>query len=272
MQESRNTHRPPALARPLTARSVIASLLLGMHPPRLSAQRLVQWCGLFGIAPGTARVALSRMAERGELLADGGIYELVGRVRARQAAQDWSLEPQLLEWDTRWRFAVVTREARTPRKRAAFRDAMRRCHYAELREGCWVRPDNLPRESAPPEAWAILDEQCTWWTGRPEGDERELSDRLFAPKEWGERAREMRGALVSMTQTLREGEHDGLGDAFVTGAAALQHIRNDPLLPRDVLPGRWPGTELRDAYRKYQRAFSLAAGHWFRGVESAAQK
>ena len=38
------------LLRPLSPRSVIASLLLGMHPPRLSSARLVQWCAVFGVS------------------------------------------------------------------------------------------------------------------------------------------------------------------------------------------------------------------------------
>ena len=87
------------LDRPLSTRSVIASLLLGMQPPVLSARRLVQWCALFGINEGTARTALSRMLERGELASSDGVYELAGRVRRRQPAQDWSLAPKLREWD-----------------------------------------------------------------------------------------------------------------------------------------------------------------------------
>jgi phenylacetic acid degradation operon negative regulatory protein len=265
MQEMGNTS---PLGRPLTARSVIASLLLGMHPPRMAAQRLVQWCELFGIAPGTARVALSRMAERGELVADGGVYELAGRVRSRQAAQDWSLEPQLREWSgTRWSVAVVTREARAARARAAFRTAMRRCRFAEVREGCWTRPDNLPRAAAPAEAWAVVDAQCSWWTGRPEGDERALADSLFRPKEWASRAAALTDELAQVTDELRAGRTDALADAFTLGAATLQHVRNDPLLPREVLPGGWPGPRLRDAYRVYQRVFGAAAAAWFRAAE-----
>src|SRR5690242_13068454 len=67
------------LERPLAPRSLIASLLLGMRPPRMPAGRLVEWCGLFGVAEGTARVALSRMLDRGELTATDGVYELAGR-------------------------------------------------------------------------------------------------------------------------------------------------------------------------------------------------
>src|SRR5690349_21567598 len=183
MQSSRNSD---LLERPLTARSVIASLLLGMHPPRMAGRRLVQWCELFGVASGTARVALSRMVERGELTVDESQYELAGRVRSRQAAQDWSLEPQLVEWDTRWSMAIVRTSPRAASVRASLRSALRRCRYAELREGVWARPDNLPRESAPDEFWTIIDEQCRWWRGNPDGDDRAIADRLFATAAWAE--------------------------------------------------------------------------------------
>ena len=50
--------------RPLTARGVIASTLIGTNPPLLSARRLVRVGELFGINAGTIRVALSRMVAR----------------------------------------------------------------------------------------------------------------------------------------------------------------------------------------------------------------
>jgi phenylacetic acid degradation operon negative regulatory protein len=112
--------------------------------------------------------------------------------------------------------------------------------------------------------WAIVDAQCSWWVGRPDGDERVLAEDLFNPRAWAQRASELSDRLASVTVGLRAGQPDHLADAFVAGAATLQHVRNDPLLPREVLPGGWPGPELRDAYRKYQRAFSTAATEWFR--------
>ncbi|MDQ3757078.1 MAG: PaaX domain-containing protein, C- domain protein, partial [Actinomycetota bacterium] len=45
--------------RPLTARSVLLSTLLGAHPPELPVQVLVRSGELFGMAEGTVRVALS---------------------------------------------------------------------------------------------------------------------------------------------------------------------------------------------------------------------
>ncbi len=75
--------------RPLTARSLIASTLLGTHPPVLPGRLLVRLGELFGIAEGTTRVALSRMVAAGELETEDGRYRLVGAaLLARQAAQE----------------------------------------------------------------------------------------------------------------------------------------------------------------------------------------
>src|SRR5258706_10006109 len=139
MMPERNTG---LLDRPLSTRSVIASLLLGMQPPKLAASRLVQWCALFAINEGTARTALSRMVERGELATVDGIYELAGRVRRRQPAQDWSVAPELEPWNGDWLLGVVNPGARRADDRGALRDAVRRLRMAELREGVWARPDN----------------------------------------------------------------------------------------------------------------------------------
>src|SRR6476646_8692421 len=122
LREINTPAREPRLERPLPARSLIASLLLRSRPPRMRGARLVQWCGLFGIAEGTTRVALSRMVERGELRTRDGVYELAGRVQGRQRAQDWSLAPKLQPWRGEWRIAFVEPGPRESGERAALRD------------------------------------------------------------------------------------------------------------------------------------------------------
>ena len=62
--------------RALTARSVIASTLLGVDPPRLPTLALVRSGELFGLSEGATRTALSRMAAAGEVEADGTGYRL----------------------------------------------------------------------------------------------------------------------------------------------------------------------------------------------------
>ena len=252
--------------RDLTPRSLIASLLLGMQPPRLPGALLVRWCGAFGVAEGTARVAMSRMVDRGELRADDGVYELAGRVRARQAPQDWSIEPELGRWTGDWRLAAVTSAARAAADRAALRDAFRQLRFAEYREGLWCRPDNLPRVAAPEGAWTVAEAQCAFWTGRPEDDAPALAEELFDGPAWADAAHQLTDRLDDATRALRAPSDDDLANAFMAGAAALAHIRHDPLLPPALRPKPWPGTSLRTAYRQYQRTFAIAARAWFRAA------
>jgi hypothetical protein len=70
--------------RPLTARSVVASTLLCVRPSELPARSLVASGGLFGIAEGTVRTALSRMVATGELTLDNGRYALAGLFLSRR--------------------------------------------------------------------------------------------------------------------------------------------------------------------------------------------
>jgi phenylacetic acid degradation operon negative regulatory protein len=254
------------LERPLSTRSVIASLLLGMQPPKLAARRLVQWCALFGINEGTARTALSRMVERGELKSAGGVYELAGRVRRRQPAQDWSLAPELAAWSGEWLLGVVGSGPRSADDRSVMRDAARRLRLAELREGVWTRPDNLPRGAAPVDAWKAADAQCAWWRSRPEVDPIDLADHLFDPGAWATRARTLAHHLEAATVALDPVHGDRIAEAFVVGAAALAHVRADPLLPPELCGPEWPGDALRRAYREYQSTFGATAREWFRSL------
>ena len=99
MSMIRNTGRGTSARWPLTARSVLLSVLLGSDPPRLPVLLLVRTTGLFGIAEGTTRTALSRMAAAGEVQALGGAYELSApRLLARQARQSASRTGATLPW------------------------------------------------------------------------------------------------------------------------------------------------------------------------------
>ncbi len=253
------------LERPLGPRSLIASLLLRSQPPRMRAGRLVQWCRLFGVSEGAARVALSRMVDRGELTSSSGMYELSGRVGGRRPAQDWAIDPRgVSRWNGQWRLAAVISTTRAPAERGALRDAMRRLRMAEVREGTWTRPDNLPRASAPADAWEVADTQCSWWTGRPDDDPEVLAAELFDPAGWAARANRLRTQLERVTAGLDGARERRLADAFVAGAAALAHVRADPLFPAQLGPSSEAGDALRTAYRAYEAEFSGALRAWFR--------
>jgi phenylacetic acid degradation operon negative regulatory protein len=263
MQQSRNvlpgSGPEPLLERPLSARSVMASLLLGRRPPEAPVADLVRWSALFGIGEGTARVALHRMVAKGEIDATDGVYRLAGRLAGRQVRQETSLTPQVRRWSGEWRVAVVVATRRNASTRAGLREAMRRLHFAERREGVWLRPDNL--EVAVPEA---VRRQCEWLAARPDDDPAVLAERLFHPQRWARRAQVLTDRLGEMTDGLADRAPELVAEAFVAGAAALRHIGADPLLPDALLPADWPGPVLRSEYLRYQRAFDATARAWFR--------
>jgi len=254
---------PLGTSRPLTARSVIASTLLGTYPPRLPSQLLVRSGELFGIAEGTIRTAISRMVAAGELEAIGTSYQLAGELLGRQARQDASRLAAPRPWNGQWEMAIVVGERRAATARTSLREAVRRLKLAELREGVWVRPQNLdPRRS--PRDWAIVDGQCHTFAGAPVGDDRALVAELWDLDAWAGGADALLQGLDALQPALERGDRPVLRDGFVLSAAVLRHLLADPLLPGELWPPDWPGEELRERYERFDAAFKDVWRQWFR--------
>ena len=246
---------------PLSARSVVASTLLGMHPPVLEARTLVRSGELFGISEGTTRTAISRMVAAGELEAEGGeppAYRLAGRLLERQARQEISRKPPRWGWDGRWRMAVVVAERRSADERAALRASLLRGRYAELREGVWTRPDNLPGDR--PEAPG-----CEWIKGEF-AEPAVTAATLWDLDGWAAAARSLQDELVSWTPRLEGEGVTVLAPTFVLSADVLRHLQADPLLPRELLPRDWPGVPLRKAYDAFDATFKRVWRDWYRSA------
>ncbi|MDQ2753996.1 MAG: PaaX domain-containing protein, C- domain protein [Actinomycetota bacterium] len=224
--------------RPLTARSVLLSVLLGTHPPRLAVQNLIRAGELFGIAEGTVRVALSRMAAEGEVEAERGRYLLAERLVARQHRQDEGRRPPTRRWDGAWEMAVV----RAERRSEVDKKVLVELRLAELNPGVWTRPANLDRD------WP---EQVDGWTrrfaARPEGSSAELAGALWDLDGWAKRANALCTAFAETTNPAAR---------FVVSAALLRHLTRDPLLPKELVAPTWPGDALRDAYRRFEEELS----------------
>jgi phenylacetic acid degradation operon negative regulatory protein len=251
------------LGRPLSARSVLASTLLGIDPPWLPTRLLVRSGELFGIAEGTTRVAISRMLTAGELMPDRDGYHLAGPLLARQARQQASRMAEQKPWDGSWMMTVVPGNRRSPAARAELREALRRLKLAELREGVWLRPDNLAHGRSP-EASALVSAQCRVFDGvRPSGDAVDLAE-LWDLDGWASGAVRLRALMEPLASRLDDGDTGALADGFLLSAAVLRHLLADPLLPRVLLPDGWPGDALRHDYDRYDRAFKTAWRDWFR--------
>lgn len=251
----------------LTARSVLASVLLGTDPPRLPTPLLVRTAELFGITEGTARTALSRMVAAGEATAEDGGYRLVGRLVARQDRQTASRRAATLPWDGTWELFVVSGDGRRPAAdRAALREALTQLRLAELREGVWGRPDNLdPARS--PEARTVADDWCRRWTGaRP--DPAPDAAGLWDLAGWSTGAAELLDGMAELRPALEAHDHRALAAGFITSAAVLRHLQADPLLPVELRPDGWPGDQLRAAYDPYDAAYRAVLREWMAGAAS----
>lgn len=251
MNQDRNALAALGL-RPLSARSVVASCLLGIHPPELATAALVKLCTRFGIAEGTARVALSRMVAAGELAPTGTGYRLVGpRLLDRQHSIDESHYPSAAPWNTSWRIALVVSGARGAAERGELRRAFAASRYAEWREGVWLRPDNLP-----PVSDGLLGPSgpCRWLRGCVDEDPREVAAELWDLAGWAEHGHALLELTAADPGDLSAQPDEASAMTFAGAAALARAIRADPLLPNELLPGGWPAEALRRRYDAHLRA------------------
>ncbi|MEU6183327.1 PaaX family transcriptional regulator C-terminal domain-containing protein [Streptomyces coeruleorubidus] len=232
--------RPGALdLRPLSARSVVLSLLLGTHPPELPVRELVRLVEGFDVGGSTLRAALSRMVAAGDLRRTDTGYRLSDRLLERQRRQDDAVHPRTRAWDGDWEMVVITATGRGPAERADLRARLTALRLADLREGVWLRPANLARALP-----GDLDRVAQHYTARTDRPARDLARSLWPLDAWSATARAL---LAHVART------PGPADRLTAFAAVVRHLLADPVLPPGLLPADWPGAELRAAYTDYQR-------------------
>lgn len=228
--------------RRMTARSVVLSVLLGAHPAWATAAELIRLTADFGIRESTLRVALTRMVGAGDLVRSDDGYRLSDRLLARQRRQDDAVQPRRTRWDGSWLTVVITAVGADPRSRADLRKALHRHRFAELRDGVWLRPDNLEQHLGPE-----LTERVRVLSAR-DPDPAQLAAQLWDLAGWADQARALLAEMASA---------DTLEQRFVVAAAMVRHLMADPVLPEQLLPPDWPAEALRSGYAEF--AAGLAA-------------
>jgi phenylacetic acid degradation operon negative regulatory protein len=244
--------------RPLSARSVLATALLGADEPHLTVGELVAMASLFGISDGAARTCLWRMVSNGELTSDDGTYALAGSLLDRRQRVDEASridDTAVSAWDGTWELAVVSLDRRSAADRLALRKAATALHLAELREGVWIRPDNLDRDRLPG-LRAVLDRQCVHFHNAATDIPVETVRSLFNLDDWVADARRL-------TRAMRD-EVDDLAYQFGLSVAVVRHLQLDPLLPAELTPDEWPGHDLRTTYQRFRVAFNERLNESFR--------
>lgn len=220
----------------LTARSVVLSVLLGAHPAWATAGELITLTSDFGIREPTVRVALTRMVGAGDLVRSADGYRLSDRLLARQRRQDDAINPRARHWDGTWTTLVITSVGIDARARAALRNTLQDNRFGELREGVWLRPDNL--DVALP---ADVTDRVRVLHARDD-DAAGLAGALWDLTGWADRGRRLLDDIAAAPD---------IPARFVTAAAIVRHLLTDPVLPAELLPDGWPGDELRTAYTAF---------------------
>lgn len=220
----------------LTARSVVLSVLLGAHPAHARASELVRLTSDFGIKESTLRVALTRMVNAGDLIRSADGYRLSDRLLARQRRQDDAIDPKVRPWRAQWVTLIVTSVGDDARTRAALRNAMHDKRFGELREGVWMRPDNIDTQLGPD-----VTDRARVITARDD-DPADLAGRLWDLPGWARTGHRLLDEMAAAPD---------VPGRFVVAAAMVRHLLTDPVLPDELLPPDWPGTRLRAAYHDF---------------------
>jgi phenylacetic acid degradation operon negative regulatory protein len=225
----------------MTARSVVLSVLLGAHPAWASASELIRLTADFGIKETTLRVALTRMVGAGDLIRSADGYRLSDRLLARQRRQDEAMRPRVKVWHGEWVALIVTSVGTDARTRAALRTTMHHKRFGELREGVWMRPDNLDLEldhevSARVRALSARDDAPA-----------ELAGQLWDLPGWADTGRRLLDEMATAAD---------VPGRFLAAAGIVRHLLTDPMLPAELLPADWPGAALRAAYHDFAQELS----------------
>jgi phenylacetic acid degradation operon negative regulatory protein len=226
---------PQSLAK-MTARSVVLSVLLGAHPAWATSAELLQLTSDFGIREQTLRVALTRMVAGGDLVRSDDGYRLSDRLLHRQRRQDDALYPRTGDWDGRWLTLVITAVGMDARARAALRNTLQINRFGEMREGVWLRPDNLDAELPDDVAERVRVLHAL------DDDPAELTRRLWDLPGWAGTGHRLLDDMAAARD---------VPERFRAAAGMVRHLLTDPVLPKELLPAHWPGAELRKAYADF---------------------
>jgi phenylacetic acid degradation operon negative regulatory protein len=220
----------------MTARSVVLSVLLGAHPAWASAAELVRLTADFDIKESTLRVALTRMVSAGDLVRSADGYRLSDRLLSRQRRQDSALDPRTHSWNGSWLTLVITTVGTDARSRAALRTTLQDGRFGELREGVWLRPDNLDDEVP-----TQIGSRVRVLRARDD-DPAGLARQLWNLPGWAATGHRL---LADMAGAV------DVPCRFLAAAGMVRHLLTDPVLPEELLPDDWPGARLRAAYADF---------------------
>ncbi|KOG31560.1 PaaX family transcriptional regulator [Streptomyces resistomycificus] len=224
----------------------------------LPAAAIVALLGEFGVADGTARTTISRLARRGVL--EGARQGRYSSYRlTREAAVDlWSgggsiatFTTQPDSWDGWWTLVAFSVPEQESTRRRALRTALRWRGFAPLYDAVWASPHPLTPKGLVELADLALGAVSVF---RARQVDLETEANRNPVEAW-----DLAGIAEQYEIFIRRwsGSLPGISAGAVTGADAV-HARTevmstyrhfpvlDPLLPVDLLPADWPRSRARE--------------------------
>ncbi|MCM2293930.1 PaaX family transcriptional regulator [Allorhizobium sp. BGMRC 0089] len=235
----------------LTAPAMIVTIYGDIVVPRgdvLWMGSLIGICAQFGITETQVRTAVSRLVNAGRLVGirDGrrSYYQL-----ADSARDEFDLAARLLFEPIPPADGWTILHARETAP-----ETLRRAHFAALGNGVFIRPNHAHLGAVPPGIVfsAALSEGAT--------DMLELAHSLWPLADYAAEYLSFIDRFSPLIEALRRGDYPAGQDAVFMRLLLVHLYRHvllaDPMLPAEVLPCEWPGTEARELFASAYLALS----------------
>jgi phenylacetic acid degradation operon negative regulatory protein len=236
---------PEAAVRPQHLIVTIFGRYVRAHGGEIRIADLIEMMGALGVDPGVVRSSVSRLKQRGILVAEGGgAYRLAPSLDEVFAAGDRRIfEPRRAQLDEPWLLASFSVPESERPVRHRLRKLLQRLGFGQVSGGLWVAPGQVVDETASALHSAGLDGYVELFLGSRVSSEP-LED---AVREWWDlSAMEplYRGFVDSFREEVDERDESA---AFAAHVRAITQWRRlvylDPGLPLGILPQGWVGVE-----------------------------
>jgi len=246
------------------AKSLILDLLATLRPgAAMPVGLLVEAGELFGLSANNVRVSAARLLANGHIGRDDrGSYRLGAKAQpVGQRVRSWrELDRRTRLWSGEWIGVLPGRTSRSAAKQR--QRALHLAGFRTLRDGLWIRPDNLAASVAE-------------LRGELELLGLASTDLVFALRNLGtadeRRARacwdvaalrrcyrELAAEITAATRRLPELPAEAaMVESFLLGGRALRQLVQDPLLPDEICPSG-ERDALLNAMKEYDRLGRLA--------------
>lgn len=232
----------PARRQNVSARAILLDLLRVSRQP-LPVAELLASAGLFGIASGTLRVALSRCLKAGTVVrSEPSQYRLADRAAVlANFVERWRRSESLQRpWRNEWLVAILP-PSRPASERADSLYGLRLTGFRQVLRGQYLRPDNLDEDLRTLLRSMGLPEEATWHWARGFAAEKVIE---WVREQWQseERRSEQQALSIELEQSSKELQRgapleESLPAAYDVARRSVRQLALDPLLPVELEQG-----------------------------------